>query len=128
MAVVQIVRDGGIVLFCLLACLFAVAGTLSLFRLPDAYTRLHGACLGSTAASFSAFLSALIASSGWDSAGRVLLLIIFFFISCPTTTHIIARYAWYSGLDPWAPPRQPHKSRPVKNRPERPAKDQGRGE
>jgi multisubunit Na+/H+ antiporter MnhG subunit len=36
----------------------------------------------------------------------VLLLIIFFFISCPTTTHIIARYAWYSGLDPWAPPRR----------------------
>ncbi|MDR0623073.1 MAG: monovalent cation/H(+) antiporter subunit G, partial [Treponema sp.] len=106
-------------------CLFALAGTWSLFRLPDTYTRLHGACLGSTAAGFSAFLGALIASSGWASAGRVLLLIIFFFISCPTTTHIIARYAWYSGLDPWAPPRQPRKSRPVKNRS---AKDQGRGE
>jgi monovalent cation/proton antiporter MnhG/PhaG subunit len=120
MAVIQIVRDAGTVFFCLLACLFAVAGTLSLFRLPDVYTRLHGAGLGSTAAVFSAFLGALCASSGWDSAGRVLLLIIFYFISCPTTTHIIARYAWYSGLDPWAPPRIPHKSRPIK---EQAAKD-----
>lgn len=119
MAVVQIIRDGGVVLLCLLACLFAVAGTLSLFRLPDAYTRLHGASLGSTAACFSALLGALIASSNWASAGRVLLLIIFFFISCPTTTHIIARYAWYSGLDPWAPPRRPRKIRPVKERPVR---------
>jgi monovalent cation/proton antiporter MnhG/PhaG subunit len=117
MVIIQMVRDGGIVAFCLLACLFAIAGTLSLFRLPDVYTRLHGASLGSTAAGFSAFLGALIASSGWDSAGRVLLLIIFFFISCPTTTHIIARYAWSSGLDPWAPPRSPRKNRPVKNRP-----------
>jgi monovalent cation/proton antiporter MnhG/PhaG subunit len=125
MVIIQIVRDGGILLFCLLACLFAVAGTLSLFRLPDVYTRLHGASLGSTAAGFSAFLGALIASTGWASAGRVLLLIIFFFISCPTTTHIIARYAWSSGLDPWAPPRQPHKSRPVKGRS---AKDTAGGE
>jgi monovalent cation/proton antiporter MnhG/PhaG subunit len=114
MVVIQIVRDTGTVFFCLLACLFAVAGTLALFRLPDAYTRLHGAGLGSTAAVLSALLGALFASSGWDAAGRVLLLIIFYFISCPTTTHIIARYAWYSGLDPWVPPRIPHKSRLVK--------------
>jgi monovalent cation/proton antiporter MnhG/PhaG subunit len=117
MAIIQIVRGGGILFFCFLACLFAVAGTLSLFRLPDSYTRLHGACLGSTAAGFSAFLGTLLASDDWAAAGRVLLLIIFFFISCPTTTHIIARYAWYSGLDPWAPPRIPRKRRPVKERP-----------
>jgi multicomponent Na+:H+ antiporter subunit G len=123
MGFIQIVRGGGVIFFCFLACLFAVAGTLALFRLPDVYTRLHGASLGSTAAGFSVFLGALIASPDWNSAGRVLLLIIFFFISCPTTTHIIARYAWYSGLDPWAPPRKAHKSRPVK---ERPAKDKNR--
>jgi multicomponent Na+:H+ antiporter subunit G len=105
MEVIQTIRDLGTLLFCFLACFFALAGTFSLFRMPDTYTRLHGATLGSTTASFSVFLAALLASTGWALAGRVLLLILFFFISCPTTTYIIARYAWYSGFDPWMPPR-----------------------
>ncbi|QQO10994.1 monovalent cation/H(+) antiporter subunit G [Breznakiella homolactica] len=101
-----LLRTVGAIIFCVLACIFAVAGTIGLFRFPDTYTRLHAAALGATAAVFSVFLAALIISPDLATAGRILLIIIFFFISSPTTTHIIARYAWHSGLDPWSPPKQ----------------------
>jgi multicomponent Na+:H+ antiporter subunit G len=103
---VQFIREAGAVFFCLLACISALAGSLSLFRFPDTYTRLHGAGLGATTACFSVFLAALCVSPDLAIASRLVLLMLFFFISCPTATHIIARYAWYSGLDPWLPPRK----------------------
>ncbi|GHV38866.1 hypothetical protein AGMMS50268_17440 [Spirochaetia bacterium] len=101
----QLIREAGAVFFCILACAAALAGVLALFRFPDTYTRLHGAALGATTACFSVFIGALCISPDLETAGRVLLIILFFFISCPTTTHIIARYAWHQGLDPWLPPR-----------------------
>jgi multicomponent Na+:H+ antiporter subunit G len=106
METLQFIRELGAVFFCLLACVSALAGSFSLFRFPDTYTRLHGAGLGATTACFSVFLAALCVSPGLGIASRLVLLMLFFFISCPTATHIIARYAWYSGLDPWLPPRK----------------------
>ncbi|GHT77896.1 Na+/H+ antiporter subunit G [Spirochaetia bacterium] len=105
METISTIREIGAVFFCVLACVFALAGTLALLRFPDTYTRLQGAALGATTACFSVFLAALCAAPDGVIAARLLLIIMFFFISCPTTTHIIARYAWFSGLDPWIPPR-----------------------
>ncbi|MDL2228834.1 monovalent cation/H(+) antiporter subunit G [Treponema sp. OttesenSCG-928-L16] len=91
------------ILFCLLSAVFALAGTIGLFRFPDIYTRLHASSLAGTAASFSVFLAALLSCRSANTAGRILLIIFFFLVSSPTTTHIIARYAWHSGIDPWSP-------------------------
>jgi multicomponent Na+:H+ antiporter subunit G len=106
MEALQVIREWGAVLFCILACVFAIGGTLSLFGFPDTYTRLQGTSLGSVTACFSVFLGSLCVAPDLPTAGRILLIILFFFISAPTATHIIARYAWYSGLDPWLPPRK----------------------
>ncbi len=101
----MLLREIAALIFCAMACLFALAGVAGLFRFPDPYTRLQTSALAATTSCFSVFLAALISAPDWATAGRVTLIILFFFVSSPTATHIIARYAWHSGLDPWAPPR-----------------------
>ncbi|MDR1429981.1 MAG: monovalent cation/H(+) antiporter subunit G [Spirochaetaceae bacterium] len=106
METLTFIRELGAVFFCAIACVAALAGSVSLFRFPDTYTRLHGAGLGATTACFSVFLGSLCVSPDLATAARIVLIILFFFISCPTATHIIARYAWYQGIDPWLSPRR----------------------
>ena len=101
--VVSAVREIAAVALCAVACVFAVAGTAGLFRFPDPYTRLQASSLAGTTAPFSVLLAALAYAPDAATASRVILILCFFFVSSPTTTHIIARYAWKSGIDPWAP-------------------------
>ena len=103
MEIIGIIRDVIALIFCVLASVFAVGGTIGLIKAPDTYTRLQGAAVGSTTAPLSLFIAALAASGTGGVTGRIILIMIFFFISSPTTTHIIARYTWYSGIDPWTP-------------------------
>ena len=88
-------------LIAFLACVFAIAGTISLFRFPDCYTRLQGSSLASSTAPFTIFFLSLINAGDIASVFRILLLMLFFLVSSPTTSHIIVRYAWYSGVIPW---------------------------
>lgn len=89
------------IVIALIACIFAVAGTVGLFRFPDCYTRLQASSLASSTAPFTIFLLSLINASDVASAFRILLLMLFFLVSSPTTTHIISRFAWLSGIIPW---------------------------
>lgn len=98
-----VVRDIAFVALCCVSCVFAVAGTVGLFRFPDVYSRLQGSSLAGTTAVFTAFAAAAAISPTLAVVFRVLLVMAFFLLSNPTTTHIIARYAWRSGIDPWSP-------------------------
>lgn len=100
------VRAAATVAACAAACLFAAAGTIGLFRFPDAYTRLQASSLAGTAAVVSVFAAALFAAPDVEVAFRLVVIIVIFLVSSPTATHIIARYAWKSGLDPWSRPRE----------------------
>lgn len=102
---VELLRAGLFILLCGVACVFAVAGTVGLFRFPDFYSRLQASSLAGTTAVFTSFFAALVISPSLSVAWRVVLVMIFFLVSNPTTTHIIARYAWRSGIDPWTPGR-----------------------
>jgi len=104
-------REGAAMLLCALASVFAVAGTMGVFRFPDAFTRLQASSLIGTTAVFSVLLAALITAPSLAIAARIVVIILFFLVSNPTATHIIARYAWKSGLDPWTGPLRPNKRR-----------------
>jgi len=85
-------------------------GAYSLFRFPDVYTRLHGVAkcttFGTVFVGFAAFLYAFlrfIATGEW----RFIVLIIHGFIAIlvllitnATSSHVIARAAWRSGIRP----------------------------
>ena len=96
-------RQGVIIVMCAVAAVFALAGTCGFLRFPDADTRLNAVGLTGTTAVFRAFLAALAAAPSVMVAARIVVIMLFFLVSNPTTTHIIARYAWKSGLDPWMP-------------------------
>lgn len=91
------------------ALVFGIAGVLGLYRFPDAYARLQASSLCGTTAVFSVFVGALALAPSWAIASRLLVIIFFFLVSGPTSSHIVARFAWNSGLDPWKPM---NKSRP----------------
>ena len=101
--IVAFVREIAVVCLCAVACVFAVAGTVGIFRFPDAYTRLQASSLAGTVSVFTVFIAALAVCADFAVAARVALVMVFFLFSNPTATHIIARYAWRSGIDPWTP-------------------------
>lgn len=85
------------------AIIFGLAGIVGLYRFPDAYARLQASSLCSTTAVFSVFIGALALAPSWAIASRLLVIIFFFLVSGPTGSHIVARFAWNSELDPWMP-------------------------
>lgn len=85
------------------AAVFGVAGIIGLYRFPDPYARLQASSLCSTTAVFSIFIGALVLAPSWGIAARLLVIIFFFLVSSPTGSHIVARFAWNSGIDPWQP-------------------------
>jgi multicomponent Na+:H+ antiporter subunit G len=101
MVILWTAREIAATILCALASVFAVAGAFGALRFPDAYTRLHASSLSGTTAVFTAFVASLVLSPGLAVAARIVVIMVFFLVSNPTATHIIARYAWNSGLDPW---------------------------
>ena len=90
------------VLFISLGVIFSLVTALGLIRLPDIYTRSH-------ASSKSATLGVLGILAGvfiyfWLSEGhfnsRLILAIVFLFITSPLSGHLIGRAAYISGVPP----------------------------
>lgn len=98
------VRELLALLFFASAVVFGLGGIIGLFRFPDPYSRLQAGSLCGTTAIFSIFLGALLLSTSLAVAARVVVIMLFFLVSAPTGSHIVARFAWNSGLQPWKPP------------------------
>ncbi|HOZ71456.1 MAG TPA: monovalent cation/H(+) antiporter subunit G [Spirochaetales bacterium] len=102
---VNLARDLAGMALCAVASVFAIAGTLGMLLQKDPYTRLQASSLVGTTATFSVLLAALVTAPSVAIAARMVVIIAFFLISNPTTTHIIAKYAWNSGIAPRTAPR-----------------------
>lgn len=100
---VALIQDGIALVAFGAAVVFGIAGVVGLYRFPDVYARLQASSLCGTTAVFSIFLGALALAPSWAIASRLLVIIFFFLVSGPTGSHIVARFAWNSGLDPWKP-------------------------
>ncbi|MDA3832985.1 MAG: monovalent cation/H(+) antiporter subunit G [Spirochaetales bacterium] len=95
------------------AIVFGTAGVIGLFRFPDPYSRLQAGSLCGTTAVFSIFIGALLLSPNAAVAARIIIITLFFLISAPTGSHIVARFTWNVGIYPWNPshPRSTKKKR-----------------
>jgi len=112
-SIIATAREWAATILCVLASVFAIGGTIGMFRFPDAFTRLHASSLIGTSAVFSGLLAALAIAT------RIIVIMLFFLVSNPAATHIIARYAWKSGIDPWTGPLRTSRRRgPKRNTPE----------
>ena len=93
------------------AVVFGTAGLTGLFRFPDPYSRLQSGSLCGTTAVFSIFIGALALSPSWAVAVRIIIISGFFLISSPTSSHIVARFIWNSGVEPWKPSKNEDEDR-----------------
>jgi multicomponent Na+:H+ antiporter subunit G len=87
--------------FFVLGALFAIIGNLGVIVLPDVYTRLQASSTCSTTSVFSVFAACMLISGFGPLTGKVLVISLFFIVTNPVSSHIIARFAWKSGMIPW---------------------------
>lgn len=79
---------------------FVLVGNAGLLRMPDFYTRLHAAGLTDTLGA-GLVLAGLAVHVGWSLAAvKLLLIILFLFITGPTASHALAKSALRGGLQP----------------------------
>jgi multicomponent Na+:H+ antiporter subunit G len=89
-----------------LALFFGVIGTLGTLFMSDVYTRLQAGSLCATTSVVSVLLGSIFLVEPGPMTGRLLVLFLFFLVSSPTSTHIVARYAWRQGMVPWRRPER----------------------
>ena len=79
---------------------FAVIGGVGLLRLPDFFTRIHGAGITDTLGA-GLILSGLMLQAGDSLVGvKLVMILLFLWITGPTSTHALAKAAMTSGLKP----------------------------
>ncbi|MFD2625650.1 monovalent cation/H(+) antiporter subunit G [Salibacterium salarium] len=84
----------------LIGALLSLISALGLVRLPDIYTRSHAATKAATLGVMSVLLGTFLFFAlieGLVSA-RILLGIVFVFITAPVGGHLVARAAYHSGV------------------------------
>lgn len=113
---ILLIRETAAAIAFISAVIFGIAGLIGLFRFPGPYARLQAGSLCGTTAVFSTFIGALILSPNAAVAARVTIITIFFLISSPTGSHIVARFVWNSGIEPWKPKLTVTQNRAVHSR------------
>jgi multicomponent Na+:H+ antiporter subunit G len=81
------------------ATVFALFGLVGLFRFSDPFSRMQAGGLAGTTAIFSTFIGALLLSPSWEMGARIVIIMLFFLISAPTGSYIVARFVWQSGFE-----------------------------
>lgn len=97
--------EWGVLFFIALAAFFSITGHIGLLRAPDVYTRLQTSSTCSTTAILSTLIAALLFTWFSPFTGKICAIIVFFLLTNPVATHIIARFAWEEGAVPWRKPR-----------------------
>lgn len=92
-----------IILSISLGTFFIIVTAIGLVRFPDVYTRAHAASKSATLGIMFILIGAFIYF--WAKDGtynpRLLLGILFLFITGPVGGHLMARAAYFSGVKPW---------------------------
>ena len=93
----------------LLICglVFFTGGAVGILRFPDFYSRLHPAGKLDTAgqlfmmASIAVFIIQDFSLGNLLTAAKIMLIVIFVYITSPTATHAIVDAGVRAGLEPW---------------------------
>ncbi|MGE4280409.1 MAG: monovalent cation/H(+) antiporter subunit G [Magnetospirillum sp.] len=80
---------------------FVLIGTLGLLRLPDVFTRLHGAGMTDTMGAGLLVLGMLLQAPDWLVMVKLVLIVVFLAFTSPMTSHALARAAILDGIKPW---------------------------
>lgn len=87
--------------FLLLGAVFALMGNIGALLFPDVYTRLQASSTCSTTSVLSFLVAAMILAGFTEMTGKIVVILLFFLITNPISSHIIARSAWEREIVPW---------------------------
>lgn len=80
--------------------IFCIIGAIGLLRLPDVFSRMHGAGIIDTLG-IGLILLGLIFFEGFSLiSAKLLMILVFVFFSSPTASHALARSALNGGIIP----------------------------
>jgi multicomponent Na+:H+ antiporter subunit G len=80
--------------------LFVISGTLGLLRLPDFFTRTHGASITDSAGAGLILIGLLLRVDDFATGLRLVLILVFLLFTSPTASHALAQAALQDGLKP----------------------------
>ncbi|MGW0824375.1 monovalent cation/H(+) antiporter subunit G [Streptomyces sp. NPDC002845] len=81
--------------------LAVLSGGVGLLRFPDFYTRIHAAGITDSAGAGLILLGLLLRVDAWSTAVRLLIILLFLWLTSPTATHILAHAARRDGVPMW---------------------------
>ena len=81
--------------------LFLIVSVLGVIRLPDFYSRTHAVGKSETLGAILLLCGIAVYNGLEHSSLKIITILVFIFLANPTATHVIARAAIRSGLQPW---------------------------
>ncbi len=79
---------------------FLIVSGIGILRMPDVYTRLHAAGIADTLGA-DLILTGLLFQSGLSLVSvKIILILLFLFLTSPVSTHAVARAALQGGVEP----------------------------
>jgi multicomponent Na+:H+ antiporter subunit G len=95
---------------------------IGLLRFPDFYSRNHAVGKSETLGAMLLLCGLAIYNGLEITSGKLVIILLFIALANPTATHIVARAAFRSGLQPWVLNRNQAKDNPDKSRVNEPGK------
>tara|TARA_B100000886_G_scaffold274051_1_gene197945 strand:+ start:506 stop:862 length:357 start_codon:yes stop_codon:yes gene_type:complete len=77
-----------------------ICGAVGVIRFPDIYTRMHAASITDTLGSASILLALIFQSGASLVSAKLALIIIFIFVTSPTSSFSLVHAALSSGVEP----------------------------
>ena len=82
--------------------IFGIIGGIGIVRLPNFFTRIHAAGMAESMCA-PMILGAMMLQSGISLASvKLLAILVFLFLTSPTSSHALAKAALHGGVDPTA--------------------------
>ncbi len=101
---VTVLANTLVVLFISVGVIFIAVAAVGLFRLPDLYTRAHAASKSATLGVMSVLIGVFfhfwLIENHFNP--RILLGILFIFMTGPVGGHIMSRSSYIAGVKPWS--------------------------
>jgi len=87
-------------MFIVTGAFFAVVGAFGIVRLPDIFSRMHGAGMVDTMGIMMILAGLMFQADDWIVVVKLGLISLFIFFTSPTITFALARAAIYGGVNP----------------------------
>ncbi len=91
-------------LLIVVGCLFFVAGSIGMLRLPDVFARLHATTKADNVGLGLVVLGLLLQAESLFAAAKLILIWLLVVLASATVCHLIAQSALRGGVQPWSKP------------------------